>query len=56
MLSINSIGLIKIVVYLNCLDSSLSKLKQLFLLGDCYSKIKGTSRYNGISKRGRVLT
>ena len=56
MLSINSIGLTKIAVYLNCLDSSLSKLKQPFFLGDCYSKIKGTGRYNGISKRGRVLT
>ena len=56
MLSINSTGLTKTVVYLNCLDSSLSKLKQLFLLGNCHSKIKGTSRYNGISKRGRVLT
>ena len=56
MLSINSTGLTKIVVYLNCLDSSLSKLKQPFLLGDCYSKIKGTSRYNSISKQGQVLT
>ena len=56
MLSINSIGLTKTVVYLNCLDNSPSKLKQLFLLGNCYSKIKGTSRYNGISKRGQVLT
>ena len=50
MLSINSIGLTKTVVYLNYLDSSLSKLKQPFLLGNCYSKIKGTGRYNGISK------
>ena len=50
MLSINSTGLTEIVVYFNYLDSSLSKLKQLFLLGDCYSKIKGTSKYNGISK------
>ena len=50
MLSINSTGLIKITVYLNYLDSSPSKLKQPFLLGDYYSKIKGTSRYNGISK------
>ena len=56
MLSINSIGLIKTVIYFNCLDSSLSKLKQPFFLGDCHSKIKGTGRYNGISKRGRVLT
>ena len=50
MLSINSIGLIEIIVYFNYLDNSLSKLKQPFLLGNCYSKIKGTGKYNGISE------
>ena len=56
MLSINSTGLTKTAVYLDYLDSSPSKLKQPFLLGNCHSKIKGTGRYNGISERGQVLT
>jgi len=55
MLSIDSTGLIKTVVCLNSLDSSLSKLKRLFFFGNCYSKIKGINIYNGISEQGRVL-
>ena len=50
MLFINSTGLTKTAVYFNYLDSSPSKLKQLFLLGDCYSKIKSTGKYNSINK------